>query len=32
LTLPQGGDRRDLVRHTWPWLMAAMTVAALAIR
>jgi hypothetical protein len=32
LPLSQGGDPRSMVRHTWPWLMAAMTVAAVAIR
>ena len=32
LPLAQGGDRRGVVRHTWPWLMAAMAVAAVAIR
>jgi hypothetical protein len=32
LPLSQGGDPRSTVRHTWPWLMAAMTVAAVAIR
>ncbi|MBN1136605.1 MAG: hypothetical protein JXM73_08460 [Anaerolineae bacterium] len=32
LPLSQGGDPRSMIRRTWPWLMAAMAVAALAIR
>jgi hypothetical protein len=32
LPLAQGGDRRVMVRRTWPWLMGAMAVAAVAIR
>ena len=32
LPLSQGGDPRGTIRHTWPWLMAAMAVAAVAIR
>jgi len=32
MPLVQGGDRRGMARRTWPWLMAAMAVAAVAIR
>jgi len=32
LPLSQGGDPRSTAGRTWPWLMAAMTVAAAAIR
>jgi len=32
LPLSQRGDPRGMIRHTWPWLIAAMTVAAVTIR
>jgi hypothetical protein len=32
LEVLQRGDPEGMIRHTWPWLMAAMAVAAAAIR